>query len=174
MSKTADDLIKNIVESHNADSEGVVYLYKNIDKLKYLSWANPIGERQGAIIYHIKKIYPLTNTDLLKTILNKHLIFSSKICVRFITILCLLLFCYLNYVLYNAYPTNNYLVTYPLPIVNIFGIFWSYCLPAFILTVIFKFIMFYIFYFCDINLRFYRIPKEYKRYGKPEPLPQEE
>ena len=24
------------------------------------------------------------------------------------------------------------------------------------------------------DLRFYRIPKEYKRYGKPEPLPQEE
>lgn len=173
MSKNADDLINDIIESHNNDSDGVIYLYKNIDKLKYLSWANPIGERQDVIIFHIKKIYPSANKCLLKSILNKHLIFSSTVYARIITFLCVLLFCYLNYLLYNAYPTNNYLVTYPLPIVNIFGMIVSYCLPAFILTFIFKFIMIYIFYFCDINLLFYRIPKEYKKYGKPNPLPKE-
>ena len=145
-----DNKIDSIIKGNNANNDAYIYLYKNIEKIKFIVSGYHVDKQYDAVIEHLKLKFNITDNKNIKILLKKNGIYSA---IRLYITVIFILSIIIGLFLYGLNMTN----IIPEQVGN--G-------PLFLM--IFSISFYMVFYIIQTyKIRFYRLSPEYKNIKVP-------
>ena len=145
-----DSKIDSIINGNNANNEAYLYLYKNMDKIKFIVSGYHADKQYSAVIEHLKSKFNITDNKNIKSILKKNGIYSANRLFSMAIIA-------ISIVVYSILYVSNMFNIIPEQVGD---------MPLFLMfNSILLYIAFYIIQ--TYKIRFYRLSPEYKNIKVP-------